>query len=100
MIACTLNSLFNVQGASISNLWWEIHKQVMAGNSTFLWFLSLTTNVIASFTSYVLCSIKHNLVICYIRNTCHPLVALFLTYNPVLALLVYLTTYELSSWLA
>ena len=61
--------MVTVQGASVSNLWWEIHKQVMAGNSTFLWFLCLTTNVIASFTSCVLCSIKHNLVICYICNT-------------------------------
>ena len=69
MIAYTLNSLVNVQGASISNLWWEIHKQVMAGNSTFLWFLCLTTNVIASFTSSVFYSIKCNLVICYIHNT-------------------------------
>ena len=66
MIAYTLNSLFTVQDVSISKLWWEIHKQVMAGNSTFLWFLCLTTNVIASFTFCVLYSIKCNLVICYI----------------------------------
>ena len=38
MIACTLNSLVTVQDVSISKLWWEIHKQVMAGNSTFLCF--------------------------------------------------------------
>ena len=69
MIAYTLNSLVNVQGASISNLWQEIHKQVVAGNSTFLWFLCLTTNAIASFISCVFCSIKCNLVICYICNT-------------------------------
>ena len=66
MIAYTLNSLVNVQDVSISRLWWEIHKQVMAGNNTFLWFLCLTTNVIASLTSCVLYSIKCNLVICYI----------------------------------
>ena len=68
MTACALNWLVAVQGASISKLWWEIHKQVMAGNSTFLWFLCLTTNVIASFISCVLCSIKCNLVICYIQS--------------------------------
>ena len=61
MIACTLNSLVTVQDVSISKLWWEIHKQVMAGNSKFLWFLCLTTNVIASFTSCVFYSIKHKL---------------------------------------
>ena len=69
MIAYTLNWLVNAQGKSISNLWWEIHKQIMAGNSTFLWFLCLTTKVIASFTSCVLCSIKRNLEICYICNS-------------------------------
>ena len=66
MIAYTLNSLVNVQDVSISKLLQVIHKQVMAGNNTFLWFLCLTTNVIASFTSCVLYSIKRNLVICYI----------------------------------
>ena len=86
MIACTLNWLVNVQGASISNLWWEIHKQVMAGNSTFLWFLCLTTNVIASFTSCVLCSIKCNLVICYICNI-HSKLGLLLEIGPMLGLL-------------
>ena len=58
MIAYTLNSLVTVQDVSISKLWQEIHKQVMAGNSKFLWFLCLTTNVIASFTSCVFYSIK------------------------------------------
>ena len=61
MIACTLNSLVNVQDVSISKLWWEIHKQVMAGNSTFLWFHHLTANVIVSSTSCVFYSIKHYL---------------------------------------
>ena len=60
-----------VQGADIDKLWWEIHKQDMAGNSTFLWFLSLTTNVINSFTSCVFYSTKCNLhiyAICVVRS--------------------------------
>ena len=69
MIACTLNSLVTIQDVSISNLWWEIHTQAMAGNSTFLWFLCLTIIVIASFTSCVLYSIKPNLVICSIPSS-------------------------------
>ena len=74
MIACTLNSLVDVQDVNISKLWWEIHEQVMAGNSTFLWFHHLTVNVIVSFTSCVFYSIKHNLhfyTICVVlSSTC------------------------------
>ena len=68
MIACALNLLVNVQDVSINKLWQEIHEQVIAGNSTFLWFLCLTTNVIASFTSCVFYLIKYHLVICYIQS--------------------------------
>ena len=72
MIACTLNSLVNVQDVSISKLWQEIQKQVMAGNSTFLWFHHLTANVIFSFTSCVFYAIKHTLhfyTICVVVST-------------------------------
>ena len=83
MIAFTLNPLVTVQDVSISKLWWEIHRQVMAGNGKFLWLFCLTTNVIASFTSCVFYSIKRTfylnlhteqaflffVIICYTKPT-------------------------------